>query len=156
VRACLWRAQEWRVPRRLVVGALVVDRDERRARHGGRELSLSRLEFELLSHLAAASTRVFTKWELLRDVWGAWGATVGSAVATGPLVGGLLTDGLGWEWIFFINVPIGIAAVMLTERKLVNITATARQPLDWAGVFTFSTALFLLIFGLIRGNPEVW
>jgi DNA-binding response OmpR family regulator len=70
VRACLWRAQEWRVPRRLVVGALVVDRDERRARHSGQELSLSRLEFELLSHLAAAPTRVFTKWELLREVWG--------------------------------------------------------------------------------------
>src|SRR5215207_9621170 len=41
---------------------------------------------------------------------GAWGATVGGAVAIGPLVGGLLTDGLGWEWIFFINVPIGITA----------------------------------------------
>jgi DNA-binding response OmpR family regulator len=70
VRACLWRAQEWRVPRRLVVGALVIDRDERRARHGDQELRLSRLEFELLSHLAAAPTRVFTKWELLREVWG--------------------------------------------------------------------------------------
>jgi EmrB/QacA subfamily drug resistance transporter len=87
---------------------------------------------------------------------GAWGATVGSAVAIGPLVGGLLTDGLGWEWIFFINVPIGITAVVLTERKLANITATDGQPLDWAGAFTFSTALFLLIFGLIRGNPEGW
>jgi DNA-binding response OmpR family regulator len=70
VRASLWRLQEWRVPRRLVVGALVVERDERRARHAGQELTLSRLEFELLSHLAAAPTRVFTKWELLRDVWG--------------------------------------------------------------------------------------
>ena len=87
---------------------------------------------------------------------GAWGATVGSAVAIGPLVGGLLTDGLGWEWIFLINVPIGVTAVVLTERKLVNITATDRQPLDWPGVFTFSTGLFLLIFGLIRGNPEGW
>jgi Major Facilitator Superfamily len=87
---------------------------------------------------------------------GAWGATVGSAVAIGPLVGGLLTDGLGWEWIFFINVPIGITAVVLSERKLVNVTATDRQPLDWAGVLTFSTGLFLLIFGLIRGNPDGW
>jgi EmrB/QacA subfamily drug resistance transporter len=87
---------------------------------------------------------------------GAWGATVGGAVAIGPLVGGLLTEGLGWEWIFFINVPIGIAAVALTERKLVNVTATDPQPLDWPGVFTFSAGLFLLIFGLIRGNPEGW
>ena len=40
---------------------------------------------------------------------GAWGATIGGAVAVGPLVGGALTEGLGWEWIFFVNVPIGIA-----------------------------------------------
>jgi EmrB/QacA subfamily drug resistance transporter len=87
---------------------------------------------------------------------GAWGATVGGAVAVGPLVGGLLTEGLGWEWIFFVNIPIGIAAVALTERKLVNVAATDPQPIDWAGLVTFSGGLFLLIFGLIRGNPEGW
>src|SRR5215213_1364041 len=43
---------------------------------------------------------------------GAWGATVGGAVAIGPLIGGLLTDGFGWEWIFFANIPIGIAAMI--------------------------------------------
>jgi EmrB/QacA subfamily drug resistance transporter len=87
---------------------------------------------------------------------GAWGATVGGAVAIGPLVGGLLTEGLGWEWIFFVNVPIGIAAVALTERKLLNVAATDPQPIDWPGLVTFSLGLFLLIFGLIRGNPEGW
>ncbi|MGH3048698.1 MAG: MFS transporter, partial [Gaiellaceae bacterium] len=46
-----------------------------------------------------------------------WGATIGGAVAIGPLVGGVLTDGLGWEWIFFVNVPIGIAALIMTETK---------------------------------------
>jgi DNA-binding response OmpR family regulator len=70
VRARIWRTQEWRVQRRLVVGRLVVDRDERKASHDGRELALSRLEFDLLAHLAAAPTRGFTKWELLREVWG--------------------------------------------------------------------------------------
>ena len=70
VRACIRRAREWQVPRRLVVGALVVDRDARKALHAGQELWLSRLEFDLLAHLAAQPTRVFTKWELLRDVWG--------------------------------------------------------------------------------------
>ena len=48
---------------------------------------------------------------------GVWGATVGGAVAIGPLVGGVLTDALGWEWIFFVNVPIGIAAIVLTETQ---------------------------------------
>jgi DNA-binding response OmpR family regulator len=70
VRACIQRAREWQPPRRLVVGALVVDRDARRALHAGRELRVSRLEFDLLAHLAAEPTRVFTKCELLREVWG--------------------------------------------------------------------------------------
>jgi EmrB/QacA subfamily drug resistance transporter len=87
---------------------------------------------------------------------GIWGATVGGAVAIGPLVGGLITEGLGWEWIFFVNVPIGIAAIVLTETKLANVKASDPQPIDWAGVVTFSSSLFLLIFGLIRGNPEGW
>src|SRR6188768_1357609 len=87
---------------------------------------------------------------------GIWGATVGGAVAIGPLVGGVITDGLGWEWIFFVNVPIGIAAIFITETKLVNVRATDPQPIDWPGLGTFSAALFLLIFGLIRGNAEGW
>jgi EmrB/QacA subfamily drug resistance transporter len=87
---------------------------------------------------------------------GIWGATVGGAVAIGPLVGGLLTDAFGWEWIFFVNVPIGIVAIFLTETKLANIAATDPQPVDWPGVATFTLALFGLIFGLIRGNAEGW
>jgi DNA-binding response OmpR family regulator len=70
VRACLRRARRWRLPRRLTVGALVVDRDARKALHAGQELCLSRLEFDLLAHLAAQPTRVFTKWQLVREVWG--------------------------------------------------------------------------------------
>jgi DNA-binding response OmpR family regulator len=70
VRACIRRAREWHVLRRLVVGALVIDRDARKAAHAGQALVLSRIEFDLLAHLAAHPTRVFTKLELLRDVWG--------------------------------------------------------------------------------------
>jgi EmrB/QacA subfamily drug resistance transporter len=87
---------------------------------------------------------------------GVWGATVGGAVAVGPLVGGVITDAFGWEWIFFVNVPIGIAAIILTETRLANVAASEQQPIDWAGVVTFSLALFGLIFGLIRGNAEGW
>src|SRR5919107_4270164 len=51
--------------------------------------------------------------------FGIWGATIGGAVAVGPLVGGVITEGLGWEWIFFVNVPIGLVAMALSERKIV-------------------------------------
>lgn len=87
---------------------------------------------------------------------GIWGATIGGAVAIGPLIGGLLTEGLGWEWIFFVNVPIGFAAIAITETRLVNLKATDPQPIDRWGLVTFSAALFLLIFALIRSNAEGW
>src|ERR671922_76876 len=49
--------------------------------------------------------------------FGIWGATIGFAVAVGPLVGGALTEGLGWEWIFFVNVPIGVGTVILARTQ---------------------------------------
>ena len=87
---------------------------------------------------------------------GVWGATIGGAVAIGPLVGGVITEHLGWEWIFFVNVPIGLAAIVLTERRLANVAAQDPVRVDLPGLLTFSAALFLLIFGLIRANPEGW
>ncbi|HKG36469.1 MAG TPA: MFS transporter [Solirubrobacterales bacterium] len=88
--------------------------------------------------------------------FGVWGATVGGAVAIGPLVGGVLTERLGWEWIFFVNVPIGLVAIVLTERRLVNVAAQDAQPVDVPGLLAFSSSLFLFVFGLIRANPEGW
>ena len=88
--------------------------------------------------------------------FGVWGATVGGAVAVGPLIGGVITESFGWEWIFFVNVPIGIAAMALTERKVRNVFAKEPEPLDIPGLVAFSASLFLLIFALIRGNPEGW
>ena len=88
--------------------------------------------------------------------FGVWGATVGGAVAIGPLVGGLITEHLGWEWIFFVNVPIGLVAIALTELRLANVAAQDPQRIDLPGLLTFSLGLFLLIFGLIRGNPDGW
>jgi EmrB/QacA subfamily drug resistance transporter len=88
--------------------------------------------------------------------FGVWGATVGGAVAVGPLIGGVITESLGWEWIFFVNIPIGIVAMFLTERKVRNVFAKEPEPLDIPGLVTFSASLFLFIFALIRGNPEGW
>jgi EmrB/QacA subfamily drug resistance transporter len=88
--------------------------------------------------------------------FGVWGATIGGAVAIGPLVGGLITEHLGWEWIFFVNVPIGALAIALTEMRLANVAAQDPERIDLPGLVTFSLGLFLLIFGLIRGNPDGW
>ena len=74
-----------------------------------------------------------------------WGATIGGAVAVGPLVGGVLAERVGWEWIFFVNVPIGIGTVILVPLTQVG---ESRDPeakrLDWAGLVTFSLGLFAL------------
>src|SRR6476660_6425303 len=87
---------------------------------------------------------------------GAWGATIGGAVAIGPLVGGVLTDGLGWEWIFFVNVPIGIATIVLTQMRVRETRDPTASGVDWAGTALFSGALVALVFALIRGNAEGW
>ncbi len=85
-----------------------------------------------------------------------YGATIGIAVAVGPLVGGLLVDGLGWRSVFFLNVPIGAAAVAATYLKLRESRDPNATRIDWAGLATFSSALFLLVLGLLRGNDEGW
>jgi EmrB/QacA subfamily drug resistance transporter len=87
---------------------------------------------------------------------GIYGATIGGAVAIGPLVGGALTEGLGWEWIFFLNVPIGIAAVYLSLRQVRESRDPDARGVDWAGTVTFSGALLCLVLALLRGNDEGW
>jgi EmrB/QacA subfamily drug resistance transporter len=87
---------------------------------------------------------------------GIYGATIGMSVAIGPLVGGALVDSLGWEWVFFINVPVGIAAIAVTYAKLRESRDPNATRVDWAGLGTFSSALFLLVFALLRGNEEGW
>jgi EmrB/QacA subfamily drug resistance transporter len=87
---------------------------------------------------------------------GIYGATIGIAVAIGPLVGGLLTDGFGWQWVFLLNVPIGIAAIAVTYWKLAESRDPNATRIDWGGLLTFSSALFVLVLALVRGNDEGW
>ena len=85
-----------------------------------------------------------------------WSATVGSAVAIGPVLGGALTDGLGWRWVFFVNLPIGVGVLAIVAAHMVNVRDPHALRLDWAGLVTFSGSLFLLVFALLRGNDEGW
>ncbi|MEA2169526.1 MAG: hypothetical protein QOF76_2826 [Solirubrobacteraceae bacterium] len=87
---------------------------------------------------------------------GLWGATIGAAVAIGPLVGGVLVEAISWEAIFFVNVPIGIGVVFLTLRTVEESKNPTGNRVDVPGLVLFSGALFALIFALIRGNDEGW
>jgi EmrB/QacA subfamily drug resistance transporter len=87
---------------------------------------------------------------------GVYGATIGVAVAVGPLVGGAITDGLGWRWVFFINVPIGIAMVATTFAKLRESRDPNATRVDWLGLASLSGGLFMLVLALLRGNDEGW
>jgi EmrB/QacA subfamily drug resistance transporter len=88
--------------------------------------------------------------------FGVFGGVIGGAVAVGPIVGGLITSGIGWEWIFFVNVPIGIAAVFLTLSQVSESRDPNARGVDWQGLVTFSGSLFLLVFALIQGNEKGW
>jgi EmrB/QacA subfamily drug resistance transporter len=88
--------------------------------------------------------------------FGVFGGVIGGAVAVGPIVGGLITSGIGWEWIFFVNVPIGIAAVFLTLSQVSESRDPNARGVDWQGLVTFSGSLFLLVFALIEGNEKGW
>lgn len=84
-----------------------------------------------------------------------WGATAGMATLIGPVLGGLLVDGPGWEWIFFINVPVGVVGFVLAWR-LVPQLPTHTHSFDWLGVLLSAAGMFLLVFGIQEGERYGW
>jgi EmrB/QacA subfamily drug resistance transporter len=88
--------------------------------------------------------------------FGIMGAVTGSAVAIGPLLGGLLTETLGWQAVFLVNLPIGAFAIALTLSKVAESKDPHPAGIDWVGAVLFAGALFLLIFGLVDANKEGW
>jgi EmrB/QacA subfamily drug resistance transporter len=88
--------------------------------------------------------------------FGVFGAVTGAAVAVGPVLGGIITSGIGWEWIFFVNVPIGAVAVFVTITQVVDSRDPNATGVDWAGLVTFSGSLFLLVYALVQGNEKGW
>jgi EmrB/QacA subfamily drug resistance transporter len=86
----------------------------------------------------------------------AYGATIGGSFAIGPLVGGALTSGLDWQWIFLINIPVGLAAIAITRRYVVESRDPKARRIDWGGQVLLTGGLFLLVLGLLRGNEDGW
>jgi EmrB/QacA subfamily drug resistance transporter len=86
----------------------------------------------------------------------AYGATIGGAFAVGPAVGGALTSGLGWRSVFYINVPVGAAAVVATYRWVRESRDPNARRIDWAGQTALIGGLFLLVLALLRGNGDGW
>src|SRR6201987_2307919 len=84
-----------------------------------------------------------------------WGATAGVATLVGPLAGGGLVDSLGWAWIFFVNVPIGIIGLGLAVW-LIPVLPTHKHRFDLVGVGLSGVAMFLIVFALQEGQPGGW
>jgi len=88
-------------------------------------------------------------------VLGAWGGISGLAVAMGPLVGGAVVEGISWQWIFWLNVPIGLVLIPLAYFRL-RETYGPNDALDLPGVGLASAGLFGIVWGLVRGNQVGW
>jgi EmrB/QacA subfamily drug resistance transporter len=85
-----------------------------------------------------------------------WGACLGIALTSGPIVGGVITDLVGWRWAFLINLPICIALFMAIAAFVEESRDHEAKRLDYAGILSFSAGLFLLVWALIDGNALGW
>ncbi|MFM9429285.1 DHA2 family efflux MFS transporter permease subunit [Arthrobacter sp. MP_2.3] len=102
----------------------------------------------------AVITRIFPP-DRRGAAMGIWGATAGVATLVGPILGGVLVDGLGWEWIFFINLPVGVVGFFLALRYVPSLS-THPHKFDIPGVLLSAVGLFLLVFGIQEGETYNW
>jgi EmrB/QacA subfamily drug resistance transporter len=109
----------------------------------------------MLQPTALALLRRTFPAEKLNGAIGVWGAVIGASTAAGPIVGGLLVQHIGWEACFYVNVPVGAAALIMGLLVLKE-TPTAASSFDLPGIAALAGALFTLIFGLIKGPDYGW
>lgn len=87
---------------------------------------------------------------------GLWGAVSGGAAAVGPVVGGLLTEGPGWRWIFFVNLPVSVVAIWLTARTVPESRGARDRRVDWAGTASFAVFAAATTYGVVRAGSLGW
>jgi EmrB/QacA subfamily drug resistance transporter len=101
-------------------------------------------------------TTTFTEGAERNRALGVWGAVAGSGGAAGVLLGGILTETLGWEWVLYVNTPIGIAAALLAPRLLGESRDASSPSFDFAGAFSVTAGLALLVYTLVDANDAGW
>lgn len=101
-------------------------------------------------------TEIFPK-EKHGIIMGAWGAIAGLAAASGPALGGIITENFNWHWIFYVNVPIGIVTVLLAASLIgETFDVTASKKIDWLGMTTLTFSLTSITYALIKGSDLGW
>jgi EmrB/QacA subfamily drug resistance transporter len=100
-------------------------------------------------------TVLFAEGSERNKAMGVWGAVAGSGGAVGVLLGGMLTEWAGWEWVLFVNVPVGIVAALLAPRLLPESRVDGRH-FDFAGAITVTAGLSLLVYTLVDANNAGW
>ena len=87
---------------------------------------------------------------------GVWGAVSGGAAAVGPVLGGVLTEGPGWRWIFFVNLPVSVAAVWLTLRVVPKSRGPRGMRIDWLGTVAFAGFAGGVTYAVVRAGEDGW
>ena len=102
-------------------------------------------------------TTTFAEGSERNKALGVWGAISGAGGAVGVLLGGVFTEYLGWEWVFYVNAPIGLAAILLAPRLLrESRVEDAARSFDIAGAIAVTSALSLLVYTLVKTNDNHW
>ena len=111
----------------------------------------------LLSPAALAIlTTLYTEGAERNKAMGVWGAVAGSGGAVGVLLGGVLTEYLGWEWVLFVNVPIALTAAFLAPRLLPESTQDGKRVFDVAGAVSVTAGISLAVYALVDANDAGW
>jgi EmrB/QacA subfamily drug resistance transporter len=101
-------------------------------------------------------TVLFEEGSERNKAMGVWGAVAGSGGAVGVLLGGMLTEWAGWEWVLFVNVPVGIAAALLSPRLLPESRNEGHRHFDIAGAVSITAGLSILVYALVDANDAGW